>query len=58
MSLFIAQNHQNLFSIFKTRVRREYDHVIFIINESKSERIDKSDLKNVHDFLLSEFSDE
>jgi hypothetical protein len=58
MSLFIAQHHQNLFSIFKIDVYREYDHVVFIINESKSEKIDKSDFKSVHDFLLSEFSDE
>jgi hypothetical protein len=58
MFLFIAQNYQNLFSIFKIRVYREYDHVIFIINESKNERIDKNDFKNVHDFLLNEFSDE
>jgi hypothetical protein len=58
MFLFIAQNHQNFFSVFKTRVHREYDHVIFIINESKNERIDKSDFKNVHDFLLNELSDE
>jgi hypothetical protein len=56
--LFITQNHQNLFSIFKTCVHREYDYVIFIINENKNERIDKNDFKNVHDFLLSEFSNE
>jgi hypothetical protein len=58
MSFFIAQNHQNFSSIFKTRVHREYDYVIFIINKNKSEKIDKIDFKNVHDFLLSEFSNE
>jgi hypothetical protein len=58
MFFFIAQNHQHFFSIFKTRVHREYDHVIFIINENKSEKIDKSDFKSLHDFLLSEFSNE
>ncbi len=45
-------------SIFKNRVHREYDHVIFIINESKNEKIDKSDFKNVHDFLLNKFLNE
>jgi hypothetical protein len=58
MSFFVAQNHQDFFSIFKTRVHREYDNINCIINESKSERIDKSDLENVHCFLLSELSHE
>jgi hypothetical protein len=56
MSLFIAPNHQDLFSIFKTRVHREYDDIDFIIDESKNRRIDESDLQDVHDFLLSDFS--
>jgi hypothetical protein len=58
MFLFIAQKHQNLFSIFKTRVHREYDNVIFIIDENKNKQIDKSDLQKIHDLLLSEFSNE
>jgi hypothetical protein len=58
MFLFVAQNHQDFFSIFKTRVHREYDNINCIINESKSEKIDKSDFENVHCFLLSEFSHE
>jgi dsDNA-binding SOS-regulon protein len=58
MSLFVAQNHQDFSSIFKTRVHREYDNINCIINESKSEIIDKNDLENVHCFLLNEFSHE
>jgi hypothetical protein len=58
MFLFIAQNYQDFFSIFKTRVYREYDNVHCIINNNKSEKINKSDFKNIHYFLLSEFSNE
>ncbi len=46
------------FSIFKTRVHREYDNFNCIINKSKNEKIDKSDSENVYCFLLNEFSDE
>jgi hypothetical protein len=56
MFFFIAQNHQDFFSIFKTRVHREYDDIDFIIDENKNRRIDESDFQNVHDFLLSDFS--
>jgi hypothetical protein len=56
MFLFIAQNHQDFSSIFKTRVHREYDDIDFIIDENKSRKIDESDLQDVHDFLLSDFS--
>jgi hypothetical protein len=55
---FIAQNRQDFFSIFKTRVYREYNNVIFIINENKSERINKNNLENVYHFLLNKFSNE
>jgi hypothetical protein len=56
MSFFIAQNHQNLFSIFKIRVHREYDHINRIIDENKSEKIDKNNLENIHCFLLNRVS--
>ncbi len=58
MFFLISQNHQNLFSIFKTRVYREKYYVDFIIDENKRKRIDKSDFDNIHYFLLSEISDE
>jgi hypothetical protein len=57
MCLFIAQNHQDFFSIFKTRIHREYDDIDFIIDENKNSKIDESDLQDVHDFLLNNFSD-
>jgi hypothetical protein len=53
MFFFIAQNHQDFFSIFKTRVHREYDHINRIIDENKSEKINKNNLENIHCFLLS-----
>jgi hypothetical protein len=56
MFFFIAQNHQDFFSIFKTRDHREYDYINRIINEDKNERIDKSNLENIHCFLLSRIS--
>jgi hypothetical protein len=58
MFFFIAQNHQDFFSIFKNRVHHEYDNVNCIINENKNERIDKNDLENVYYFLLNEFLNE
>jgi hypothetical protein len=56
MSFFMTQNHQDFFSIFKTRVHREYDHINRIIDENKSERIDKSNFENIHCFLLRRIS--
>jgi hypothetical protein len=56
MIFFIAQNYQDFFSIFKTRVHREYDHINRIINENKNEKIDKNNLENIHCFLLSRIS--
>jgi hypothetical protein len=58
MFLFIAQNHQDFFLIFKICVHREYDNIHCIINENKNEKIDKNDFENVHYFLLNEFSHE
>ncbi len=58
MFLFIAQNYQKKILIFKIRVHREYDNINYIINENKSERIDKSDFENVYNFLLNEFLNE
>ncbi len=55
---FISQNHQNVFSIFKTRVHRENYYVASIINKNKRRKIDKSDFENIHCFLLREISDE
>jgi hypothetical protein len=54
MFFFIAQNHQKTFSIFKTRVHREYDDIDFIIDENKNRKINESDFQHVHDFLLSD----
>ncbi len=53
MFFFIAQNHQDFFSIFKTRVHREYNYINRIIDENKNERIHKNNLENIHCFLLS-----
>ncbi len=56
MFFFIAQNHQNLFSIFKICVHREYDYMNCIIDDNKSEKIDKNNLENIHCFLLNRVS--
>jgi hypothetical protein len=56
MFLLIAQNHQDLFSIFKSRVHREYADIYFIINENKNRRINENNLQDVHDFLLNNLS--
>jgi hypothetical protein len=58
MFFFIAQNHEDFFSIFKIHVYREYDYIICIIDKNKNKRIDKNNLENIHDFLLNEFSNE